>query len=98
MFISFNKLKKFSIILKADNRPILLDMDEFIRSQMQKTVGGDWQCCYCGRQSKVKTNIFEHIEASHVETPGYVCDLCSKLCRTRNALRAHKHREHNSSR
>jgi len=72
------------------------DMDEFIRSQMQKTVGGEWECCYCGRQSKVKTNIFEHIEASHVESPGYCCDICSKLCRTRNALRAHKHREHSA--
>ena len=64
---------------------------------MQKTEGGDWQCCYCGRQSKVKTNIFEHIEASHMETPGYLCEICNKHCRTRNALRAHKHRSHNQN-
>ena len=62
---------------------------------MQKGVDGQWECMFCGRQSKVKTNILEHIEASHMETPGYSCEICNKDCRTRNALRAHKHRSHN---
>ena len=64
---------------------------------MVRTEEGLWQCCFCGRASRVKTNIFEHIEATHVETPGYNCDVCAKPCRTRNALRAHKHREHNAN-
>jgi len=70
------------------------DLDDFIRSKMQRAADGQWQCCFCGRLSKVKTNIFEHIESSHVESPGYYCDVCTKPCRTRNALRAHKNREH----
>ena len=64
---------------------------------MQRSLDGQWECMFCGRQSKVKTNIFEHIEASHMETPGYTCEICTKHCRTRNALRAHKHRSHNQN-
>ena len=40
------------------------------------------------------TYLFELIESSHVESPGYYCDVCTDSCRPRNALRAHKHRGH----
>merc|ERR1719220_247836 len=73
------------------------ELDSYIKSKMQKSVDGQWECMFCGRQSKVKTNILEHIEASHMETPGYSCEMCNKHCRTRNALRAHKHRSHNQN-
>ena len=73
---------------------MFIDLDDLIRSKMMKTDYGNWHCCDCGRESKVKTNIYEHIEATHVNSPGYFCDYCDKPCRTRNALRAHKHREH----
>jgi len=72
-------------------------MDEFIKLKMEKSNDGQWHCLFCGRASKVKTNIFEHIEATHVESPGYSCEICEKHCRTRNALRAHKHREHSTA-
>ena len=93
-FEVWNKKSIFVIFVKIFC--LLSDLDDFIRSKMQKTHEGMWQCLFCFRVSKVKTNIFEHIEANHVETPGYSCDVCSKPCRTRNALRAHKHREHNT--
>ena len=72
-------------------------MDELIKLKMEKSNDGQWHCLFCGRASKVKTNIFEHIEATHVESPGYSCEICEKHCRTRNALRAHKHREHSTA-
>jgi len=72
------------------------DLDEYIKSNMEKSCDGQWHCLFCGKAAKVKTNIFEHIEATHVQSPGYTCEHCNKPCRTRNALRAHKHREHNS--
>ena len=71
-----------------------LDLDMAIHSKMRKTEEGFWQCCDCLKTSKVKTNIYEHIEASHVESPGYSCDICSKFCRTRNALRNHRSLRH----
>ena len=69
------------------------DLDSIIYSKMSK-IEGMWQCDDCQKTSKVKTNIYEHIEAVHVETPGYCCDICHKFCRTRNALRNHKNLRH----
>jgi len=66
------------------------DLEILILSKMSKNKTGDWQCNDCYKTSKVKTNIFEHIEANHVDSPGYQCELCYKFCRTRNALRNHK--------
>ena len=71
-----------------------LDYDVIIKSKMGKTELG-WQCYECGKVSKVKTNIYEHVESIHTDSPGYMCPLCHKHCKTRNALRAHKFREHN---
>jgi len=70
------------------------DLESVILSKMYKNIDGDWQCNDCLKTSKVKTNIFEHIEATHVESPGYQCDQCYKFCRTRNALRKHKYVNH----
>eukprot|EP00092_Neocalanus_flemingeri_P030629 GFUD01033257.1.p1 GENE.GFUD01033257.1~~GFUD01033257.1.p1 ORF type:complete len:384 (+),score=84.19 GFUD01033257.1:22-1152(+) len=70
------------------------DLESIILSKMAKNADGDWQCTDCFKVSKVKTNIFEHIEANHVESPGYQCELCYKFCRTRNALRNHKNFKH----
>ena len=61
---------------------------------MTKTPEGNWKCDFCGKESAVKTNILEHIEATHVETPGYFCDICNHVCRTRGGLRVHKHSKH----
>ena len=61
---------------------------------MVKCDDGFWQCTECGKTSRVKTNIYEHIESTHTDCPGYQCPLCQKFCRSRNALRAHKVREH----
>ena len=71
-----------------------LDLESMIVSKMSKNIDGDWQCNDCFKTSKVKTNIFEHIEANHVDSPGYQCELCYKFCRTRNALRNHKNFKH----
>jgi len=70
------------------------DLQSIILSKMYKNAEGEWQCNDCLKTSKWKTNIVEHIEATHVESPGYQCDQCYKFCRTRNALRNHKHLNH----
>ena len=63
---------------------------------MSKTVEGVWQCHFVDDNLRLKQIFFEHIEATHVESPGYSCEFCQKPCRTRNALRAHKHHEHST--
>ncbi|XP_023320003.1 protein abrupt isoform X30 [Eurytemora carolleeae] len=70
------------------------DYDTYIKSKMAKN-GVDWQCLECGKLSRVKTNIYEHIESIHTDFPGYLCPYCNRTCKSRNALRAHKFREHN---
>ena len=36
----------------------------------------------------------EHIEASHVKSPGYNCDICYKTFKTKHSLRTHKNVKH----
>ena len=72
----------------------ILDLESLIFSKMSKNTNGEWQCNDCYKASKVKTNIYVHIEANHVESPGYQCDVCYKFCTTSNALRKHKFVKH----
>jgi len=74
----------------ADNS----DVDSVIQSKMSKNDAGEWQCNDCGKTSRVKTNILEHIEATHVETPGYNCDICMKFYKNRHSLRNHRNSKH----
>ena len=74
----------------------LLGLESLIQSKMRKNSEGEWQCNECLKTSKVKTNIFEHIEAAHVESPGYECEICFKVYKTRNSFRKHKNVNHKS--
>jgi len=67
------------------------DLDWQIRQKMRRDSTG-WHCTDCDYSTKNNSNLFEHIEARHVEHPGYACDICSKFCSTRNSLRSHKAR------
>lgn len=94
----FNRLCIFPKVLSLSTEHCnFSDLDDLIRSKMKKLEDGQWQCLDCFTTTKVKTNIFEHIEARHVQSPGYVCFMCQKHCRTRNALRAHKNRYHSAA-
>ena len=50
-----------------------------------------FKCLACGRDDfKMKMNAETHVEAKHVQTPGFVCSYCEKMFKTRNSLRVHK--------
>jgi len=70
------------------------DLDALILSKMVRNDNGDWQCNDCFRTSNKKINIMEHIEASHVDSPGYNCDICYKVFKTKHSLRTHKNVKH----
>ena len=53
-----------------------------------------WKCTECGQESKRKDNLMVHIEAKHLNNPGFICPHCSKLCASRNSLRMHVVRQH----
>jgi hypothetical protein len=60
--------------------------DSMIFSKMFRNEAGEWQCSECYKTSNNKNNIMEHIEASHVESPGYDCDICYKTFKTKHSL------------
>ncbi len=47
----------------------------------------------------MKTDIFRHIEAQHLtgHLPGFVCQLCGEVAKTRNGLRQHRALKHKGS-
>jgi hypothetical protein len=49
-----------------------------------------WVCLDCGYTKPNKGHVIEHVEARHVQHPAYVCQLCGKLCTTRNTFRQHR--------
>jgi len=67
--------------------------EEMINSKMWKG-DGHWACADCDYTSKKNSNVYEHIEAKHVQGPGYMCQECEKVCPTRKSLRHHLGRYH----
>ena len=55
---------------------------------------GTYSCTVCGYEASGKQRLVYHVEARHLETQGYQCDICQKACRTKNALLIHKSRFH----
>ena len=53
-----------------------------------------YKCTLCGKESDVKTNIKNHIEAKHLEGISIPCNLCEKTFRSRNSLANHNHVYH----
>ena len=50
-------------------------------------------CKVCGKEG-MRNDIRRHIEANHLEGLSFPCNLCEKICRSRNAQRQHKQIHH----
>eukprot|EP00091_Calanus_sinicus_P003100 TRINITY_DN13257_c0_g1_i1.p1 TRINITY_DN13257_c0_g1~~TRINITY_DN13257_c0_g1_i1.p1 ORF type:complete len:155 (-),score=17.26 TRINITY_DN13257_c0_g1_i1:38-502(-) len=61
--------------------------------QMIEKIGGLWKCKVCGRTAKRKEVISHHTE-THIEGVSHSCQICSKICTTRNSLKVHISRNH----
>lgn len=85
---TYHLLKKFCFIL-------ILELEDIIFGKMAKT-GSLWICQECGYSNTRRINMFEHIEAKHVDSPGYYCPHCYKHCKTKYALNTHRSRYHKS--
>jgi len=62
-------------------------------------VGQDntYSCSICGYHANKKQRIQYHFEAKHTDSPGYQCEICQKVCPTKNAMIVHKSRSHRNS-
>ena len=58
--------------------------------------GGEsgFQCSACEHFSRSRQNMENHVEAKHVQTEGWPCHLCHKVCPSRNAFNVHFSRHH----
>jgi len=75
----------------ADGNKVLKDV---IRSNMVKINSEYWGCGLCDFRTKYYATAVYHIEAKHVTSDGFQCDLCSAISPTRQALKMHKSRKH----
>ena len=53
-----------------------------------------FQCSACEHFSRSRQNMENHVEAKHVQTEGWPCHLCDKVCPSRNAYNVHFSRYH----
>jgi len=80
----------------ADGNKGYGEVDQIIRSKMTKH-DGIWMCTDCDYTTKKSSNLYEHIESRHCTSAGYTCEICAKFCPTRNAMRNHNVRYHQTS-
>lgn len=76
---------------------LILDLNFLINSKMSKVLsdaGHNWRCDECLYESKYKTNVMEHVESKHVNSPGIICQHCDLVCVNRKGLRNHIYRYH----
>ena len=73
------------------------DVEAAVWSQIGRSDGGSWTCLVCSYSTHHKTNMFQHVEAKHVQTGGYHCPLCQKFCPNSKSLKNHKSRCPNKS-
>ena len=52
-------------------------------------------CKVCGKEDQLG-NLMNHIEANHITGVIHTCDICKKICRSRNALYTHRYEKHRS--
>jgi len=74
-------------------------LDALIAAKMAKTSDAltnksVWQCLECGKEYKLKGDASRHVEAHHIDHPGFSCDVCGKIYKTRDSLRNHFHQLH----
>merc|ERR1711973_252074 len=66
-------------------------VDLIVRSKMVESAEG-WACAECGFPGTIR-KVYQHVEMSHVSVQ-YYCQICQKVCKTRNSLFCHRYRYH----
>ena len=70
------------------------DLDAMIDARISKTGPQTYQCMECSFNANKKSTVLNHVESKHISHGGVSCDLCGKVCATRQAYRMHKSRDH----
>ena len=76
---------------------LLLGHNELIKGKMQRLAeGSGWGCMDCEYTTAFQTNLFSHIETHHCSGVAYTCPQCYSAHPSKNSLRMHIRRKHNS--
>jgi len=73
---------------------------ELIESKMMRVSNSSfkgWKCLDCEYEHPRKDLLFSHIQANHVDFPGYSCNICGVFSKTWVALQKHRTRNHKNS-
>ena len=67
-------------------------LEECLRTKMSRNEATrTYDCTLCGKQSQDLSIARFHLESKHFPNyNGYNCEICSKFCKTKNALACHK--------
>ena len=70
--------------------------DDMMMSIVDPEKGKIWACNQCGKQSKNKTNLQHHAEATHIPEQAirYNCHLCGLTKGTFKAMMKHHYKDH----
>ena len=70
--------------------------DDMMMSSMDPDKGKTWACNQCGKQSKNKTNLQHHAEATHIpeQVIRYNCHLCGLSKGSYKAMMKHQYKDH----
>jgi len=74
------------------NKDLVLIESKMLRVNNAALKG--WKCVDCDYEHTRKDLMFSHIQANHVNFPGYSCSVCGKFSKTWVALQKHRTRNH----
>jgi len=85
----------------ADGNKVIFDSltDDMMMSIVDPEKGKIWACNQCGKQSKNKTNLQHHAEATHIPEQAirYTCHLCGLTKGTYKAMVKHQYKDHRAA-
>ena len=55
-----------------------------------------WHCNGCNYTSKRKDHVTQHVECKHIQSVGFVCDICDHFCKDKKSLANHQYNHHRS--
>ena len=67
----------------------LKTIDEIIMGKLIKDKANSFRCKECNFTHKRRDVMIDHIEEHHLDTGGAECQVCHKVCKTREKLRRH---------
>ena len=94
MNLDITRTKINKIVLFMNTFLEFYGLEQDILSKIRDDASSIWQCIICSYSSRYKGDVKKHVEAKHIQSGGYNCEICGKYCPSINALKSHNARNH----